>query len=236
MNHAGGNHREHSFDKAYWERHWEELREAGSAAEPSPGNPYLERETAGLPPGTALDAGCGEGIEAQWLAARGWDVVGTDISAAALAEASARTAARPLQGSATWVEADLTSWAPGRQFDLVMTNYAHPAMPHLEFYRRLAGWVAPGGALLIVGHLHGGSPAGGQGGGHDGAHQQHSEHRQHSAHPPVEATVDLAAIVAGFDTPEWEIVTAEEQTRTLHAPDAGHDKVLHDVVVKAVRR
>jgi 2-polyprenyl-3-methyl-5-hydroxy-6-metoxy-1,4-benzoquinol methylase len=238
---AGENPVEHTFDKGYWERHWEELREAGQEATGAgPGNPYIARETAELPPGTALDAGCGEGVEAEWLAAQGWDVVGADISAAALSEASARTAARPLRGSVRWVEADLTSWEPEQQFDLVMTSYAHPAMPHLEFYRRLSAWVAPGGTLLIVGHLHGGSPASEQ----DGAHDQHAEHhrsaphadQQHSEHPPVEATVDLASIVAGFDSPEWTILTAEEQTRTFEAPGGGHGKVLHDVIVKAARR
>ena len=224
MNHAGGNNPvEHTFDKGYWERHWEE-RDAGQGAEASPGNPYVARETADLIPGTALDAGCGEGVEAQWLATQGWKVVGADISAAALSEASARTTARPLtgSGSVTWVEADLTSWQPEQPFDLVMTSYAHPSMPHLEFYRRVAAWVAPGGTLLIVGHLH-------------GQHQEHSQHQGHSQHPPAEATVDLAAIAAEFDSPEWEIRTAEERTRTLEAPDGGHGVELHDVVVKAVR-
>jgi hypothetical protein len=62
---AGENPVEHTFDKGYWERHWEELREAGQEATGAgPGNPYIARETAELPPGTALDAGCGEGVEA----------------------------------------------------------------------------------------------------------------------------------------------------------------------------
>ena len=44
-------------------------------------------------PGTALDAGCGEGAEATWLASRGWDVTAADISAEALARAAARAVA-----------------------------------------------------------------------------------------------------------------------------------------------
>ena len=51
-----------------------------------------------------------------------------------------------------WVEADLGVWDPGTRFDLVTTHYAHPAMPQLDFYERIAGWVAPGGTLLVVGH------------------------------------------------------------------------------------
>lgn len=53
-----------------------------------------------------------------------------------------------------WVAADLTVWEPGRKFDLVTTHYAHPTMAQLSFYSRISRWVAPGGALLVVGHQH----------------------------------------------------------------------------------
>ncbi|WP_370121768.1 class I SAM-dependent methyltransferase [Arthrobacter sp. MW3 TE3886] len=110
-------------------------------------NPHLVRETGGLAPGTALDAGCGTGAEATWLAARGWQVTGADISGAALAQAAERAEGQSAPGRVTWVEADLTSWAPGGRFDLVTTHYAHPAMPQLAFYERISHWVAPGGML-----------------------------------------------------------------------------------------
>ena len=101
-------------------------------------------------PGTALDAGCGEGAEALWLASRGWHVTAADIAAEALARAASRAAAQtPASGLVRWVEADLTTWAPETQFDLVTTNYAHPAMPQLAFYQRIAEWVAPGGTLCL---------------------------------------------------------------------------------------
>jgi cyclopropane fatty-acyl-phospholipid synthase-like methyltransferase len=58
------------FDQAYWESHWQQADQAGSAAEIEP-NPYLARELSDLGPGTALDAGCGEGAEAIWLASEG---------------------------------------------------------------------------------------------------------------------------------------------------------------------
>lgn len=92
-------------------------------------------------------------------------------------------------------------------------------MPQLEFYDRIARWVAPGGTLLIVGHLHTHSATGD---GHD--HQ-----------PPAEASATAAAITARLDDTEWEIVTAEESHRTLVAP-AGREIPLHDVVVRATRR
>ncbi|SEO64523.1 class I SAM-dependent methyltransferase [Amycolatopsis saalfeldensis] len=189
----------HDFDRPYWERHWQQARRNGPGPAP---NPYLLRETGALKPGTALDAGCGEGGEARWLAEHGWDVTAADISAEVLARAGR------VPSSVDWVQADLTDWTPGRQFDLVMTHYAHPSIPQLAFYDRIAEWVAPGGTLLIVGHLHG--------------------------HHPAEATATAANITARLAVAKWAIVTADEQARTVTAPD-GRSVSLHDVVVRATR-
>jgi SAM-dependent methyltransferase len=48
-----------------------------------------------LPRGRALDVGCGHGTEALALAVHGWDVLGIDVDARALAEAAARRAELP---------------------------------------------------------------------------------------------------------------------------------------------
>lgn len=221
----------HSFSKDYWERHWEQNPEDAAAgrparsAEPVPPNPYLIRETRGLTPGTALDAGCGAGAEALWLAARGWQVTGADISAAALAQAAESAAGQPLAGSLTWIEADLVTWEPEVKFDLVTTSYAHPSIPQLAFYTRLANWVAPGGTLLIVGHRHG-SAGHGQGPVHGPEHGH-----DHGNRPPAEAEVTLADVVNALDPEVWRIKTAAEQDRTLAGPGE-----LLDVVVRATRR
>lgn len=207
----------HEFDKGFWERHWEKGRAGnpGSMAG-NPPNPYLIRETSGLTPGNALDAGCGSGAEAIWLASHGWRVTAADISSEALARAAERETASGARKCVQWVEADLSDWNPGTQFDLVMTHYAHPAMPQLEFYDRIAGWVAPGGTLLIVGHLH--TP----------------DSTSHGHRPPAEAASTAATITERLDSSEWEIVTAEEELREL-AGHEGQTVPLHDVVVRATR-
>lgn len=203
----------HEFDKAYWEQHWQPgPTDAPVAPAALPPHPYLARETTDLAPGTALDAGCGSGAEARWLAAHGWRVTAADISSAALDQARAAAAddGEPVQ----WIEADLTTWEPDARFDLVTTHYAHPAMPQLEFYDRVAGWVAPGGTLLIVAHLD--------------SHDAHGHGHDH--HPPAGASATAATITARLRT-GWQVVTADEQVRTL----GEHGVTLHDVVVRATR-
>lgn len=205
----------HSFDKDYWEQHWKHTDGAAPTDENAP-NPSLIRETVGLTPGTALDAGCGSGTEAIWLARQGWRVTGADISAAALTEASANAASASVPDRVTWIEVDLTVWEPDGRFDLVATNYAHPTIPQLAFFERISGWVAPGGTLLIVGHLHG------------------SDSREGGHHPPEKATVTLAGITGSLDPDTWRIETADEQSRALTGP-GGHAHTLNDVVVRATR-
>lgn len=217
----------HGFDKDFWERHWQQGRAGGPGSMGgNPPNPYLARETSGLTPGTALDAGCGGGAEAIWLAAHGWHVTAADISSEALARAAERATTSVAPERLQWVEADLSRWSPGAQFDLVMTHYAHPAMPQLEFYDRIAGWVAPGGTLLIVGHLHAPGST-----GHDHAHSA-----GHGHEAPAEASVTAAAITARLDDVSWDVVTADEPHRTLGGGPGGRQASVHDVVVRVTRR
>lgn len=215
----------HEFDKDYWERHWQQVGSGASGSmDGNPPNPHLIRETSGLEPGTALDAGCGAGAESIWLALQGWRVTGADISADALARAARRAAEAEVSDRVSWVEADLTVWEPDRLFELVTTNYAHPDLPQLAFYERIAGWVAPGGTLLIVGHRHGH--------GHEGHEHGHGDDAEG---PPAEATVTVAEIVARLDQATWAVETAEEHVRTLERP-GGRTASLNDVVVRATRR
>ncbi|ONI77584.1 SAM-dependent methyltransferase [Kribbella sp. ALI-6-A] len=210
----------HSFDQAYWDQIWQ--GDSGASMSTASPNPYLARELGDLPPGSALDAGCGAGAEAIWLATRGWRVTAADIAAEALARAAARATESGVAERVQWVQADLSTWEPEAQFDLVTTHYAHPAMPQLEFYDRIASWVAPGGSLLIVGHLH-----------HDGADGHGHGHGGDG--PPAEASATADAITTRLDPAVWEVVTAEEVDRTMSA-HGGREVVLHDVVVRASRR
>jgi thioredoxin reductase/SAM-dependent methyltransferase len=223
--HGDGRQPTHAFDREFWEQHWQ----GGVGQDQNPANPHLVREAGDLSPGSALDAGCGAGNEAVWLASRGWQVTAADISAAALDRARTSASGAAAAGVAErvrWVEADLETWDPGRTFDLVTTHYAHPAMPQLDFYERIASWVAPGGTLLVVGHGHGHRDGHGHGQGHGGAREDH---------PPAKATVTAAEIVARLDPAIWDVRTADEAGRTTGS-HRGREVTLHDVVVRARRR
>jgi SAM-dependent methyltransferase len=115
-------------------------------------NGVLVTEVADLPPGHALDVGCGEGGDAQWLARRGWRVTAVDISRIALQRAA--TTGADLADRVTWTRADLTALPPPADaFDLVSIQYFPlPHQPAHTALRGLLAAVAPGGTLLVASH------------------------------------------------------------------------------------
>jgi SAM-dependent methyltransferase len=90
-------------DQIRWDRQHGESRGAG---EPSR---FLQEIFAGgaweIPPGEALDIACGTGRNAIFLAQRGFQVVGMDISAVALGEARRRAVEANLK--IDWQQVDL---------------------------------------------------------------------------------------------------------------------------------
>lgn len=209
-----------TFDRAFWHDHWRDA-DVSKAMSTAPVNPYVLQEASARPESavaapSALEVGCGTGNEALALAQAGWTVTALDTSADALRVAAERAEVRGLTDWITWVEADVTSWSPESAYDLVTCSYVHTLLPPPELLRRLAGWVAPGGALLMVGHAPG----------------QHS-HDDHG-HPPAEATDQLEDLKATLTSSEWAVRTVKT-SRTAPLAD-GQQKTLHDVVLRAERR
>ena len=217
------------FDKSNWDAHCAPADTGPS--ELLPVNPYLLVETDALTPGTALESGCGEGTEALWLAERGWQVTRADISTKALARAHARGAERGLADRVEWVEADLMRWEHERQWDLVVTHYVHADRGQLALYEQLSKWVAPGGTLLIVGHV------GGSGHGHDAPHGEghqeehgHDHGNDHGGQPPETAIATIESMMELFAGAQWRVDAAYENTRTIYP--SGREIVLTDVVFR----
>lgn len=115
-------------------------------------NRFLVDEVADLAPGRALDLACGEGQNAIWLAARGWDVVGVDFSEAAIAKARARAGRDGVE--VEFVCSDLLAYEPAAgAFDLVLLLYLHvPPSARRQVLAMVSTALARGGTFVLVGH------------------------------------------------------------------------------------
>lgn len=195
----------------FWEAHYADRPQVWSGKP----NAVLVQEVADLSPGTALDVGCGEGADAIWLAARGWDVTGTDVAQIAL-DRAARAAAEA-SVDVRWARHDLVGDFPAGTFDLVTAHFLHSPVeiPYGQILQAAARAVAPGGTLLIVGH---------------DAPPPWSSH--HDVELPSASEVrDLLEL----DDTEWQVVTCEHRDRPATGPE-GQAAVLTDTIVKAHRQ
>jgi SAM-dependent methyltransferase len=138
------------------EQYWEERYGAEGRVWSGRPNALLVREVEGLPPGTALDLGCGEGGDAIWLAAHGWQVTAVDVSGTALRRGADHAREAGVAERIRWERHDLSRSFPDGSFDLVSAQFLHsPVAVDGEregILRRAAAAVAPGGVLLVVGH------------------------------------------------------------------------------------
>lgn len=205
-----GAQREHGgmrFD----EESWEERYRAAPALWSGRANPQLVAEAAGLSPGRALDAGSGEGGDALWLAARGWQVTAVDFSTVALGRAAEEAERQGVEVDR--VHADLTRWAPpAGAFDLVTAQYVHlPGHDLATALARLAAAVAPGGSLLVVGHL---------------------ADERHAGLPGMFTAQQVAAML---DPDAWDVVVCENRPRTDAGPP-GRELPVADTVLRGRRR
>ena len=178
-------------------------------------NGALVAEVAGLTPGRALDVGCGEGADAIWLAAGGWEVTALEVSGVALERAARH--AEDAGVAIHWVHAGLAeAGLPPASFDLVSAQY--PALlrtPDAAAERALLAAVAPGGVLLLVHHA-----------GMD-------------THIPEDGAFDPAdyvwpSMVAALLDDAWQVEVDEERPRI--APDGGAGAHHTDDLVLRARR
>ena len=204
----------------YDEQSFEERYRATDALWSGRPNTQLVREAADLPPGSALDVGCGEGADAVWLAGRGWQVMAVDFARTALqrGEKHAQSLGPEVAGRIRWVHADLTMEIPGERFDLVSAQFMHlPVEQRRTLFARLADAVAPGGTLLVVGHDFSDVAA--------GAHRP----------PEPERFFTAAEVAAGLDPGEWEVQVVEARPRRA-AEHEGEHVTVHDAVLRARKR
>lgn len=204
------------FDRDYWE---DRYSAPGFAWSGNP-NAVLVTEASALEPGRALDIGSGEGGDSIWLASRGWQVTGIDISQNALdkSRAKAESLDADLAARITWQQRDLSAWLPApASFDLVSSQFMHLALPlRTTLFRALAAAVAPGGTLLIVGH--------------DVTGRENDEHSAHLR----ELMFDAPEVVAAISGEGLVVEAAESRSRQVTDAE-GNSTPMWDVVVRASR-
>jgi SAM-dependent methyltransferase len=192
----------------FWEQLYGEREQVWSGRV----NATLAREVDAVPPGRALDLGCGEGGDALWLAERGWDVVAVDISSTALDRAAAEAARRGL--AVEFRRHDLADGVPAGPFDLVSAQFLQSPveLPREQVLRSAAAEIAPGGLLLVVGHA---------------APPPWATHEPDPALMPSAAEV-LGALALG---PDWDVLRAEDVLREATGPDGQQAELLDSVVL-----
>lgn len=181
-------------------------------------NPTMSSLVADLPAGRALDLGCGEGADVLWLAARGWQAMGLDISTTAVARGQAQAEMRDLGvGSAEFLSADLPEGMPEGPFDLISASFLQSpvALDRQRILQAAADRVVVGGHLMLVSHA---------------TAPPWSTHR----HGPDEMPTldgDLAALVP---RDAWEVQVGELRERVAEGPH-GEVATLEDLVILAKR-
>jgi SAM-dependent methyltransferase len=173
-----------------------------------------------MPPGRALDLGCGEGADAIWLAEHGWHVTAVDISQTALDRAAVDAANRNLATRIDFQRHDLTQSFPSGVFDLVTAQFLHSTVPidRARLLRRAADAVGVGGNLIVVDH--GAAPP----------WASKLDH-QHLEFP----TADEVVSSLNLDESQWDRVRVGAVERDALGP-AGQQAVLTDNVMVLRRR
>ncbi|MHC1558595.1 SAM-dependent methyltransferase [Actinomycetospora sp. C-140] len=203
------------FTAAFWDERYRSSEKLWSG-EP---NAVLVQEAADLAPGTALDVGSGEGGDAVWLATRGWQVTAIDVSEVGLSRVEARAAADGVADRVTTTVVDLLHDDVPGTYDLVTAHFMQLwTAVRPTIFAGLAGAVAPGGRLLLVGHDPEGMP------------EEFAHH-----HPPeFFATAEQLIAELGDALAGWTIEVAERRARTGAQPD-GRPAFLSDAVLRARR-
>jgi SAM-dependent methyltransferase len=120
---------------------------------PGPQPALVARHAAGEIRGTVLDAGCGTGENALYLAAQGLDVWGVDVVSAAIGQARAKARARGLPAGRFLVHDALRLEELGMTFDTVIDSGLFHALDDREralYVASLRRVLRPGGLYHVL--------------------------------------------------------------------------------------
>ena len=107
---------------------------------------------AKLPPGTAIDLGCGTGTNAVYLAKQGWQVTGVDCVSQALKQAKQKADAASV--NVTWIKADVQNFgADSDPVDLVFDRGCYHCCRRVDldgYFTTLKNITHPGSHMLCL--------------------------------------------------------------------------------------
>jgi SAM-dependent methyltransferase len=217
----GHHHGEGVSEEMFTAEFWDERYSGADRIWSGRPNGHLVRVASDLRPGTALDVGCGEGADAVWLAGRGWQVTGVDVSAVALSRAAEAAADAGIANRTRFEQVDLIKNPtpfPAAAFDLVTSHFLHvPSADRRTLYGHFASAVRPGGTLLIVGH--------------------HISDLDTTIGRPNLPDLFFTAeeVAADLDPSTWNILQANSPQREALDPN-GNPTTIKDAVLHATRR
>ncbi|GAA3497420.1 class I SAM-dependent methyltransferase [Streptomyces prasinosporus] len=194
---------------------WDGVHAARPAATRPRPNARLTEAATDLPPGDALDLGCGAGGDALWLARRGWRVTAVDVSAVAVERLAGLALSHGVADRITVERHDLSESFPDGAFDLVSAQYFQTPLDldRARVLRTAAHALRPGGRLLVTDH---GSTA-------PWSWNQDPEVR----HPaPEEIAAEIAA-----DPATWTVERAAALRRTATGPGGRRAEVTDHVLI-----
>ena len=207
-------HSDPQSDAAHSASRWEERYASVEQLWSGRPNDWLPELATDWSPGTALEIGCGEGADVLWLAERGWQVVGLDLSATAIGRLTGQAERLGVASRVTGRVHDAGDGLPAGPFDLVTSFYVHGgrepgSLDLVALLSDAASRVAPGGHLLTA--VHAVNPP------------WHTHHAR--TYTAAELLEGLAEATAG-----WQVVVGEERDRQVTGPD-GQEGYRADAVV-----
>jgi SAM-dependent methyltransferase len=209
-----------TMDAGAWDRRYADSALVWSAGP----NRFVESELADLSPGRALDLAAGEGRNAIWLAAQGWEVTAVDFSQVGLDKGrelqDRQDGGRDLR--IDWVRADVLEYDAGaRSYDLAVLAYLQlPANERRRALHRAFSALRDGGTLFVIAH-------------------DSTNLTEGTGGPQVPDVLYTAEdVLADLDGERFEVVRAERVAREVPPPadDAGQPPgTAYDCLVRVVR-
>ena len=204
------------FTQEFWD---DRYRSAGRLWSGQP-NPQLVAQIADLAPGEALEAGCGEGADAIWLARQGWTVTAVDVSAVALERAAGYAAAAgdEIARRITWQREDLCPGSRGRSGS-TWCRRSSCTPPRASSRRCTGGWRRRSGPAGRCSWW---------------AHHPDDLHANVGRTGPADRFWSAQDIAASLDPGSWEVIVADAPGRSATDLD-GRPVMVRDTVLRARR-